>query len=77
MICYQCPFWNNGSAIRQLILDRYEMNTLESTYHDFDINPRLDDCFNAGYDKGYSKALYDISKMVGINLKLPEGYEED
>jgi hypothetical protein len=53
------------------------MNTLESTYHDFDINPRLDDCFNAGYDKGYSKALYDISKMVGINLKLPEGYEED
>lgn len=63
--------------VKEYIENNYNQYALENTYHNYDSNPRLDDCFSSGYSKGYSQALYDIGKILGINLELPENYEEE
>jgi len=52
--------------IKQYIENNLNKEDLEKSYHDYEINPRLDDCFEGGYDKGYSFALYKIGRMLGI-----------
>lgn len=62
----------NEDEIKKYIEDNYCVYDLENTYHDYDNNPRLDDCFQGGYDKGYSKALYDMGIMLGMKLEESE-----
>lgn len=61
--------------VKKYIEDIYHKNDLNNSYRDYFNNPRLDDCFEGGYDKGYAKAIYDIGKMLEMDLTVPKNYE--
>lgn len=53
-------------VIEQFIENNLSKEDLEKSYHDYESNPRLDDCFEGGYDNGYSVALYKIGRVLGM-----------
>jgi len=57
--------------IKEYIENKYNEYALENTYHDYDSNPRLDECFIGGYSKGYSQALYEVGQLLDMKLELP------
>lgn len=52
--------------VKKYIEDNLYKDDLNKSYHDYEINTRLDDCFTGGYEKGVAVALYMIGKIIGM-----------
>ena len=48
--------------------ENYNVEEKDVTYHDY--CDRYDDCFDAGYSKGYAKALHEINNILkGLDIE--------
>lgn len=50
--------------INEYISENFDNEALRDSYQNYQRNPRLDDCFDGGYYKGYATALLEIKEIL-------------